>query len=74
MEDLFFAREQHVCQQIGEKKLNKRNKNQKCESELQKITPAGKAGAMKVLRKITTQHRQLILHEIFTKDNTQPIN
>jgi len=25
----FFSREQHVCQQIGEKKNNKRNKNLK---------------------------------------------
>jgi len=37
-----------------------------------KITPTDKAGAVKVSGKITTQHHQLIFHEIFTKDNTEP--
>jgi len=35
------------------------------------ITPTDKTGALKVSRMITTQHRQLIFHEIFTKDNTE---
>jgi len=34
--------------------------------------PTDKAAAVKVSRKITTQHRPLIFHEIFTKDNTEP--
>jgi len=39
---------------------------------LWEITPRDKANAMKVLREITTQHGQLIFHEIFTKVNTMP--
>jgi len=35
------------------------------------MTPADKANAVKVSRKITTQYCQLIFHEIFTKDNTE---
>jgi len=37
----------------------------------QKILPTDKAGVMKVSWKITTQHRQLIFHKIFKKDNTK---
>jgi len=57
MKDFFCAREQHICQQIGE------NKTQQM--------PTDKAGVVKVSRKITTQHRQLIIHEIFMKNNTE---
>jgi len=36
-----------------------------------KIMPTDKANVVKVSRKITTQRRQLIFHEIFTKDNSK---
>jgi len=48
MKDFFFAREQHVCQQIGKRKLNKKNKNLKFNMSLsqnqflRKITPIDK--------------------------------
>jgi len=50
MKDFFVALEKHVCQQIGDRKLNKRNKNLKFKSKsiLRKITPTDKAGAVKV--------------------------
>jgi len=72
MKDFFFARERHVCQQIGEKNLAKGIKILSLSRSQfsRKRTPTDKAAAVKVLRKITTQHRQLIFHEIFTKDIT----
>jgi len=73
-ETLFFAREQHACQQTGSKKLKKKNKNLQFKSGsifMEKI-PTDAAGAMKVSRKITTQHGLLIFHEFLTKDNTEP--
>jgi len=47
MTDFFFVSEQHVWQQIGEKKLNNRNKN------LQITTQHCRLIAMKFSRKIT---------------------
>jgi len=74
MKDFLFAREQHVCQQIGEKKTQQGIKILTlCRSSFsRKITPTDKAGAAKVSRKITTQHRQLIFHEIFYEGNIKP--
>jgi len=58
---------------LVKRKLNKKSKN--LQFKLKSIfteNNANKANAMKVSRKITTQHGQLIFHEIFTKDNTKP--
>jgi len=50
------------------KKLHQTNKNAKFKSKtIFTEINANKAGAVKVSRKITTQHRQLIFHEIFKK-------
>jgi len=68
-ETFFFAHKQHVCQQIGEKKLNKGNKNLqfKSKSSFTENNATDKAGAVKVSQKITT----LIFHEISAKDNIE---
>jgi len=72
-ETFFFTCEQHVCQQIGENSTKGIKMFSLRQSQFSvKIMPTDKANAVKVSWKITTQHSQLIFHEIFMKDNTEP--
>jgi len=75
MKHFFSAHEQHVCQQIGENSTKRTKILSLSRTQFsRKILPTDKADAVKVSRKIATQHGQLILREIFTKDNTEGPN
>jgi len=69
-ETFFIAHEQCVYQQIGAKKTEQNSLSPSQFS--QKLMQTNKADAMQVLRKITTQHDELINCEIFTGENTEP--
>jgi len=59
---------------LVKRKLDRRNKNLqfKWKSVFMEIMPKDKANTVKVSLKITTQYCQVIFHEIFMKDNTEP--
>jgi len=67
MKEFFFTREQHVYQEISEKKTQQKEYRFRLKSIF-----TDKAGAMKVSWKITTQHHQLVFHKIVTKDDAEP--